>query len=172
MPPGKRGSPHTPPGARAEIAELIPPRIALFPQHGPDLGVRLARATERVFASHRGALVVIGTDAPEVGPVHVREAELALAAGHGACLIPALDGGYALIALAGPVPEAFALPPDAWGGPDVLERTLLALQAARCSWALLEPVRDLDTRADAKWVAADPRCPPSIRQILRREVSA
>jgi glycosyltransferase A (GT-A) superfamily protein (DUF2064 family) len=115
---------------------------------------------------------VIGTDAPEVGPAHLREADRALTAGHDACLIPTLDGGYALIALAHRVPQAFALPPDAWGGPDVLELTLIALEGAGCSYALLETVRDLDTPEDARYIAADPRCPSAIRQILRARVCA
>jgi glycosyltransferase A (GT-A) superfamily protein (DUF2064 family) len=108
---------------------------------------------------------VIGTDAPELGTAHLREAEHALS-GHDASLIPTLDGGYALIALAQPTPEAFDLPPSAWGGPDVLALTVSALYAAGRTCALLEPVRDLDTPADALRIVGDPRCPPAIKQTL------
>jgi rSAM/selenodomain-associated transferase 1 len=157
----------TPPDGRAELSGLVPRRVRLFPQDAGDLGARLRAATELVFRRRGGPLMVIGTDAPELGPVHLRFAEHALAIGHDACLVPALDGGYALIALARPTPAAFDLPPDAWGGPEVLARTMSALQAAGCKTELLEPVRDLDTPADARYVAADPRCPPPVKLALR-----
>ena len=157
----------TPDDARGELARLVPRRVRLFPQQDGDLGVRLRATTELVWRRHRGPLAVIGTDAPELGPVHLRFAEHALATGADACLAPALDGGYALIALARPTPDAFDLPPDAWGGPDVLALTITALAAAGCRTALLDPVRDLDTPTDARYIAADPRCAPAIRRALR-----
>lgn len=156
-----------PADACAELAELVPRRVRLFPQDHGDLGARLRAATERVWREHCGPLMAIGTDAPELGPVHLRFAEHALATGADACLAPALDGGYALIALACPIPAAFDLPPDAWGGPDVLALTIAALEAAGCTTALLDPVRDLDTPADASSIAADPRCPRAVRRALR-----
>jgi rSAM/selenodomain-associated transferase 1 len=156
----------TPADADGELAGLVSPTIRRFAQKGGDLGERLRHATEFVFRHQRDPLTVIGIDAPELGPVHLRFAEQALANGHDACLIPALDGGYALIALARPTIAAFDLPPEAWGGPDVLELTLIALGRAGCSSALLEPVRDLDTPSDAGHVAADPRCPEAIRHAL------
>lgn len=156
----------TPADGRDEIAALTPSSVRLFPQEGDDLGARLRHATRLVFNNHRDRLIVVGTDAPELSPVHVRFAEHALRDGHDACLIPTVDGGYALIALAHPVPVAFDLPPEAWGEPDVLELTVSTLEDAGYSHVVLEPVRDLDTPEDAKYVAADPRCPAAIRQIL------
>jgi len=157
----------TPADAQTELAGLVPRRVRLFPQRGDDLGDRMRAASEFVWRRHAGPLFVVGTDAPEVGPVHLGFAERALANGAEACVIPAIDGGYALIALARPTPAAFELPPDVWGGPDVLALTLAALDAAGRATALLEFVRDLDTPDDARHVAADPRCPPAIRQALR-----
>jgi rSAM/selenodomain-associated transferase 1 len=162
----------TPPDARDELAGLVPRRVRLFSQQDGDLGARLRAATELVFRRHGGALMVIGTDAPELGAVHLRFAEHALATGADACLVPALDGGYALIALARPTPAAFDVPPDAWGGPDVLALTMMALETAGCSSALLEPVRDLDTPADARYIAADPRCPPPVKRALQHRSMA
>jgi hypothetical protein len=46
---------------------------------------------------------------------------------------------------------------------------MMALAVAGCATALLEPVRDLDTPADASYVAADPRCPPPVRLALQRQ---
>jgi rSAM/selenodomain-associated transferase 1 len=158
---------YTPTDARVELAELVPSSVRLFPQEAGDLGARLRGAAQLVFRRHRGPLAVIGTDAPELGAPHLREADSALAAGHDASLVPSLDGGYALIALARPIPAAFDLPPEAWGGPDVLALTVNALQAAGHSYALLEPVRDLDTPTDAARIAVDPRCPPAIKRALQ-----
>ncbi|HUY59403.1 MAG TPA: TIGR04282 family arsenosugar biosynthesis glycosyltransferase [Solirubrobacteraceae bacterium] len=156
----------TPTDARAQLAQLVPRRLRLFPQTSGDLGARLRVATELAFRGHHGPRIVIGTDAPELGVVHLQFAEQALAAGADACLVPALDGGYALIALTRPTPAAFDLPPDAWGGPDVLALTMTALGAAGCTTVLLDPVRDLDTPADACHIAADPRCPEAVRRAL------
>jgi rSAM/selenodomain-associated transferase 1 len=169
---GKASLAFTPADARDELAALVPPGVRLFPQQGGDLGERLRSATDRVFASHGAPLVVIGTDAPELAAAHLWFAERELRAGRGACLVPTLDGGYALIALARTVPGAFELPRAAWGGPDVLSLTLSALDAAGCAWALLEQVRDLDTPDDARHVAADPRCPPAVRAVLRGDADA
>ncbi|MHB8532883.1 MAG: TIGR04282 family arsenosugar biosynthesis glycosyltransferase [Solirubrobacteraceae bacterium] len=163
---------YTPTDARAELARLVPASVRLLPQQSGDLGARLRSAAQLVFRRGGGPLAVIGTDAPELGAPHLREADRALAAGHDASLVPTFDGGYALIALARPIPAAFDLPPAAWGGPDVLALTVGALQAAGHSCALLEPVRDLDTPSDAARVAADPRCPPAIRRLLRHRIPA
>jgi glycosyltransferase A (GT-A) superfamily protein (DUF2064 family) len=127
--------------------------------------MRLAHATARAWDS-RGPLCVIGTDAPLLGPEHLHAAERALRRGSDACLIPAHDGGYALIALARPTTAAFRLPAGAWGGPDVLELTVRALRTAGLSHTLLEPVADLDTPADALALRDDDRCPPAIRAAL------
>lgn len=158
---------YCPDDAASEIGELVPEAVRLFAQEGEDLGVRMRRATECVSRSSQGPLAVIGTDCPEMGPVHLGFVARALIGPHDVALIPALDGGYALIALKRPTPAAFSLPAEAWGGPDVLELTIRELQRNGCSVAVLEPVRDLDTPEDAAFVAADPRCPEPIRQLLR-----
>ena len=159
----------TPADARAEVAALAPYGVGLFPQCDGNLGARLAHAAERVFAPHRGPLCVIGTDAPLLGPEHVRAAQAELRRGWDACIVPALDGGYALIALARPALAAFDLPPAAWGGPDVLELTARALHRAQLSWRMLDPIADLDTPADALALRQDSRCPPAIRAALESE---
>jgi glycosyltransferase A (GT-A) superfamily protein (DUF2064 family) len=144
----------------------VPHGVCLFPQRDGTLGARLAHAAGRAFDPRGGPLCVIGTDAPLLGPEHVRAAQGELRRGWDACIVPALDGGYALIALARPTPAAFDLPPRAWGGPEVLELTLGALHRARLSWRLLDPIADLDTPADALALRQDPRCPPAIRTAL------
>ncbi len=163
---------YSPADARDAVARLAPANVGLFVQEGRDLGERLGHATGHVFGSHGGGLAVIGADAPELGPVHLRFAERELASGYDACLIPALDGGYALLALARAIPPAFELPPAAWGGSTVLDLTITMLEEAGCSCAVLEPVRDLDTPDDATHLAANPRCPTAIRDVLASRCAA
>ena len=156
----------TPRDARAEIAALVPADTTLLEQRGDDLGARLRFATGDVFEEHAGPLAVVGTDAPLLGPAHFRAAAEELRRGADAALVPALDGGYALIALARPAPQAFSLPAGAWGGADVLALTLNALRRDGRSCAVLAPVRDLDTADDALALFADPRCPAGVRAAL------
>jgi len=108
----------------------VPPEAILIPQTGGSLGARLVEAVEQVDS--RGAVIVIGTDAPLLGSAHALMAERQLREGWDACIVPALDGGYALIALGQPGQAPFALPPTAWGGPEVLRLTLQALQSEVC----------------------------------------
>lgn len=157
---------YSPADARDALAHLVPANVGLFAQQGGDLGARLRHATGHVFRTHRGGLAVIGTDAPELGPVNVHCAERELARGHDACLIPAMDGGYTLIALARGLPQAFELPAAAWGGQSVLDLTITMLEEAGRSWSLLEPVRDLDTPDDARYLATKATCPAGIRDVL------
>ncbi len=157
---------YAPVDAGSLLANLVPPEVALFPQRGENLGARLAAACADAAGRNRGPLAVIGTDAPLLGAPHVRSAFASLRAGAGASLIPALDGGYVLIAMATPDPAAFDLPVRAWGGPDVLSLTLAALDRAGITVALLPPVPDLDTPADACALLRHPGCPPSIQAVL------
>jgi len=153
--------------AGAEIAALVPDRVRLFAQTSGDLGARLQQAADRIFGEHPGALVVVGTDAPLLGVEQFEAASRALADGHDGCLVSALDGGYTLIAPARPTPTAFAIDPAAWGAPDVHQLTLDALQGAGFDAAVLAPVTDLDTAADALALLADPCCPPGVRAALK-----
>ncbi len=159
----------TPSRAGAKIAALLPDQVILFPQTSGHLGARLQDATRRIFRERPGPLIVVGTDAPLLGAEHFDAARRALADGHDACLVPAFDGGYALIALARPTPSAFAIDPAAWGGPDVHELTLKALRGEGLDAAVLAPVGDLDTPADALALLAHPRCPPAVRAALKPE---
>jgi len=161
-----------PTGAGAELAELVPGSVRLFAQADGDLGRRLQHAVALVGREHSGPLAIVGTDAPLLGPAHAQAAWQALTDGHDACLVPALDGGYSMIALARASGMPFALPASAWGGPRVLALTLAALQDAGLSTVCLSPVSDLDTPADAATLLADPGCPPAIRAALQSQVPA
>ncbi len=158
---------YAPVRATDAITRLVPPGVELFAQHGANLGARMRSASARAAAgwAPASALALIGTDAPLLGPGNLLAAFAALAQAD-ACVIPAHDGGYVLIALATPAAAPFDLPPTAWGGPQVLELTLGALARAGLSTAVLPAVADLDTPADALALRSDPNCPASLRALL------
>lgn len=158
---------YAPDDAESEVRELVPPEVELFAQEGGDLGERLIAATAHVLALRSGPLLTIGTDAPTLGPAHAGTALERIAAGADACFGPAADGGYYLVALARPLPELFALDPAAWGGPEVLERSLAAARAAGIGTALLARERDLDTPADAAALLDHPAVPKDVAALLR-----
>jgi glycosyltransferase A (GT-A) superfamily protein (DUF2064 family) len=61
----------------------------------------------------------------------------------------------------------FALPTDAWGGPDVLRLSLEAAHGAGLSVAMLRSERDLDEPADARAFLVDPCTAPDVLAVLR-----
>ncbi len=81
-------------------------RVALTDQGDGDLGERMARALDRVLATHEHALL-IGTDAPLLDAAYLRAAAAALDEAD-AVFGPAADGGYTLVGLRHPAPGLFA----------------------------------------------------------------
>lgn len=151
----------------AELRALVPEEVRLFPQVEGDLGDRLAAAIDRVFAEHGGPVLTIGVDVPRLDAGHAAAALSDLADECDVTLGPALDGGYYLIGLREPRPSLFALPTEAWGGPDVWLLTIEAAQSARLSLGLLRAERDLDTPSDAQALLADPALPADVASLLR-----
>lgn len=109
-----------------------------------DLGERMHRAFERVLRTHDKALL-IGTDAPSLNASMLRLAQTALD-DHDAVFVPAMDGGYALVGLARPVPALFDA--MAWSTPQVMADTRLRARQAQVTWTELAPVHDIDEPAD------------------------
>jgi uncharacterized protein len=155
-----------PPDATAELKRLVGADVLLVPQADGSLGERLAAAVAIAFNSFGGPVTVIGCDMPLLSPGHLAAVDAALASGCDACLVPASDGGYGLLALARPAPGAFALPPEAWGGPDVRSLTLAALRRLGLGIGLFDAIDDLDTPDDARRLARHPACPPAVRALI------
>jgi glycosyltransferase A (GT-A) superfamily protein (DUF2064 family) len=122
----------------------------------------------RVAAATGQPVVLIGSDAPTLGPDRIRAAARLLAEGADAVLGPALDGGYVLLGLPAPDPAAFAIDPALWGGPHVLAATRAALAGAGREAVLLDPLPDLDTPDDARALLAGGGLPEPIAALLRR----
>ena len=126
----------------------------VFFQKGNDLGERMYRALRR----HRRA-ILIGSDCPALEPRDLRKAARLLCAGYRVVLLPAEDGGYALIA-ARAAPRAMFSGVD-WGSAQVLAQTAQRLQPWR--WARLRTLRDIDRPQDLDQIA-----PLFLRRSARR----
>ena len=127
-------------------AMRLPPGFEVVPQRGAGLAERLAAA----FADVGGPAFLIGMDTPQVTP-RLLDAGLAASAYGDAALGGALDGGYWGIGLRRPHPAVFR-------GVPMSARDTAAVQRARLAElglapAILPPLRDVDTIADARAVA-------------------
>jgi rSAM/selenodomain-associated transferase 1 len=121
-----------------------------------DLGERLVEA----LGNERR--VAIGTDAPTVDPQWIADA---LARPEPVVLGPADDGGYWLVGTSRSTPALFASVP--WSTPAVHATTLARARAADLAVGILPSSYDIDEPADLVRLAADPRCPPSLRKWVR-----
>jgi uncharacterized protein len=118
-----------------------------IPQIGADLGERMENAFKRCFAEGFTAVVIIGSDIPDLPPEILAEAFAALE-NRGAVIGPAADGGYYLLGFA---KEAFgpgmfdAIP---WSTDAVFPETMERLERAGIDVHRLPPWRDVDTPED------------------------
>jgi rSAM/selenodomain-associated transferase 1 len=121
--------------------------VALAPQRGRDLGARLCHAFEEGLARH-SHVIIIGADCPVLTEQHLRNAQATLAQeqGNDAVLIPAEDGGYALIGLTRC--DAALFDGIVWGSDTVLAATRERLKALRWRWHELETLWDIDRPED------------------------
>jgi uncharacterized protein len=109
-----------------------------------DLGLRMHRALARSLTRH-GRALLIGTDAPALSAIVLRQASSALH-DHDAVFVPALDGGYALVGQRRTDPRWFS--DMAWSHDRVMEETRKRLRAAGVRWRELPAVADIDEPLD------------------------
>jgi hypothetical protein len=116
--------------------------VVLARQEGGDLGERMLAAV----AAADMPVLVIGTDCPALTSDHLRAAADILRSGADAAIIPAEDGGYALIGLRAPARTLFS--EMHWSVPSVMEETRRRLRDLGMRWQ--EPVTlwDLDLPED------------------------
>ena len=158
---------YAPDDAEPELAALAPEGATLFAQRGAHQGERLADAFRRVSEEHGGPVVVVGTDQPALSAAHADATADDLRAGVDVTLGPATTGGYYLLAAQRYEPALFAIDPEAWGGPKVMDLTLRSVLGAGLSIGWLRSERDLDAPADAAALLADPCAPADIREVLQ-----
>ena len=145
------------------------PGVALALQVGVGLGERMHHALLSVLAaplpnqpsaSHQALL--IGTDCPALCATLLRQAAATLATTD-VVLVPALDGGYALIGMRRPAPSLFS--GMVWSTPQVLAHTRQRLAAAGLRHAELPAVPDIDEPADLAHLPAGWLVPPGHDRI-------
>ncbi len=125
--------------------------IAAASQCDGDLGARMLHAAVATLASSTRVLI-IGADCPALTPAELRQAAQALTQPHEAVVIPAEDGGYALIGLNWC--DARLFEGIIWGSDSVMAATRDRLNTLGWRWLELPPTWDVDRPADFERLAA------------------
>lgn len=121
-----------------------PPAWQVIPQGRGDLGARMGRLFQDLPP---GPVVIVGSDIPDLGPVHIARA-FALLGDHDWVFGPAVDGGYWLIGARRRPARRDPFADVRWSSPHTLADTVVNLLAARV--ACLEELQDVDTGADLR----------------------
>lgn len=134
------------PQATAEIHPWLRPGWTALGQGTGDLGQRMAHVIRHGLERHYPAVIVIGSDCPEVQAKDIQCAGEALSSGADVVLGPAEDGGYWLIAAKADHPSLF----DGidWSTERVLQQTLDAAELAKLTVHRLRTLGDIDTAQD------------------------
>lgn len=149
---------YAPVGARIFFQSLVPAAVQLVPQEGRDLGERQARAFAWGFNSGYDAVLLLGSDTPDLPGEIMLEAREKLTAGPVQVVLgPARDGGYYLIGLKALHPELFQ--GLSWSTGTVLADTLSRARGADLKVHLLPYWQDIDTYADLVDFLARPHPP-------------
>jgi len=119
--------------------------VKLIDQEGEDLGARMNRAFETMFAQGYQRVLIVGTDVPAL-PLEQYKQALTLLEKHDLVLGPALDGGYYLVGLNKPAPAIFENMP--WSTDRVLALTREKATGLGFNIGLLPEWRDTDTIDD------------------------
>lgn len=144
------------------------PGIKTFPQVGEDLGERLKKAFETVFALGFESAAAIGTDSPDLPLSHLQEPFRLLDEEDADVVFgPAADGGYYLVALGSFCPGLFRDIP--WSTNLVLEKSMEAATSLGLKMECLPVWHDMDTVDDLKRFLAsgNPEYAPRTLRFLR-----
>ena len=143
---------------RTVVEKWLGPGYTYRPQHGRDLGERMAHALTNAFAQGVPRALLVGTDVPDL-PAEVFDEAFEALHENGVVLGPALDGGYYLIGFRAAAFWAPAFRKIPWGTDQVLSETLTILRAAGCKVHLLPSWRDIDGWQDLEALAREDRGP-------------
>lgn len=156
---------HAPPGAGAAMAARLPPGFLCLAQSGGDVGERMARGSDALFARGHGPVLLTGSDVPTLPEALLREALEAVRGGSDAALVPVRDGGYCAVALAKPAPVLFA--GVAWSTASVMAETASAASRAGLRLHVTAPWYDVDEYADLETLRAEfaGRAPPGCAPV-------
>lgn len=128
-----------------------------LPQRGKSFGESLQLALKDAFSKGYQDVVVIGNDAPEITRSYLEAAFawLASAGSQTAVIGPARDGGYTLLGLSQPCPEAFEAIP--WGSGRVARLTEERLLGSGFQVGRLDTLEDIDNRSSLNRLIARAR---------------
>lgn len=129
-------------------AMRLPNGVRLTDQGEGDLGVRMARAAERVIAAGE-SILLIGTDCPQLDAAQLQRAALAMQHTQ-ATLVPAFDGGYVLLGLTRFDSSIFS--GIAWSTERVMGETMERLKRLNWHVETLPALHDIDEPSDLKWL--------------------
>jgi rSAM/selenodomain-associated transferase 1 len=114
-------------------------------QRGDDLGMRMYHAFRELLEQGTDGALIIGTDCLDLTSMHLQDAARSLA-DHELVLLPALDGGYALIGCSRI--DAALFKQLRWSSDQVYRQTLANAGKLNYRVDSLESVRDIDTLQD------------------------
>lgn len=129
----------------------IPEGIAQCAQLGDDLGARMANAAATQLPCY-DAVIIVGSDCPEIASPAFLWAAQALKT-HDACMVPTVDGGYALIGFRRY--DSRVLDDIPWSTDLVGELTRRRFVECRLSYAEYNTVHDIDGATDLVYLPAD-----------------
>ena len=138
---------HTPDPDWIRLAAVFPYAAGFFSQEGADLGEKMHNAVAKVLAMGYEAVVLTGTDLPQMTAGHLEKSFEVLET-HDVTIGPNPDGGYYLIGMKAPHPEIFHVPN--YGGATVYENTVRAIREAGLSFAPSLACGDVDTPDDLR----------------------
>ncbi len=156
-----------PADAGGEMAELVGPHVGLFAQQGENPAEVLGDASARRFAGPGGGpLLIAWPHLPRWRPDHASGALEDLAEGCGVSVGPVFDGGFYLLALAGPLRELFADADADWLGPDAMASAFAAASRGGLAVGMLRAERGLRRSDDVRALLADPLTDGELRALL------
>lgn len=119
---------------------------AHLPQRGEDLGARMLNSLADARARGFERAVVIGSDAPDLPLDYLRQA-FAFLRQNDVVVGPSVDGGFVLIGVSRPVPDAI-FDKIIWSRADVCARLQNNLRSQNLKFALLKSWQDVDEIED------------------------
>ena len=158
-------------GCRLEVSSPLnlglPSDVRSRSQPGCGFGKRLELATSEAFAEHGGAVILVGSDVPDIDSSHLEGAIQLLEEDDDRVVIgPSPDGGFYLLAASRPLESA--LGEVRWRCRETLHSLQRALRREGRPVVLLPALADLDQRSDLeRWLASVAR--PGVVSAMCRD---
>lgn len=130
-----------------ELQDILGKQKEYFPQTGESLGQRMYHSLEYVLGLGYDVCLLMGTDIPEVSSPDLEKAFQVLKE-KDAVFGRTADGGYYLVGMKRPIPEAFGL--KQYGHSHVFEDTLKELSDAGINVGFTTKHQDMDTPEDLR----------------------